>query len=271
MDIKLNRGKIIRNHMGEGLSDLGFVYEKYEGDTWIFARKLGKLTWYVYIYVYRFDPWQITFHLGTDAPGVMQVYADQILKGDWDKGELCGYWAYQDEDSMIKVLEEMVEVIRNEGIAALKKMSVPVKISTDNEMYHELYLHHKEYAADFQERTGLESTGYDEENLTRWFDYIDNRIEELSKGQYDAAAKRELLEMAAFLGEQIIKYKGGEWRHRVTPKIESFCITYKIAISKRKKMDYVINCLSLLVGRYLGNSRKWLEEPFYEVIENAVC
>ncbi|MFG6356255.1 MAG: hypothetical protein K1W26_05430, partial [Acetatifactor sp.] len=93
----------------------------------------------------------------------------------------------------------------------------------------------------------------------------------LSTGQYDAAAKRQLLEMDAFLVEQIIKYKGGEWRHRVTPKIESFCIIYKIAISKRKKMDYVINCLSLLVGRYLGNSRKWLEGPFYEVIENAVC
>lgn len=78
MDIKLNRGKIIKKHMGEGLSGLGFVYEKYDGDTWTFARKLGKLTWYVYIYVYRFDPWQITFHLGTDAPGVMQVYAYQI-------------------------------------------------------------------------------------------------------------------------------------------------------------------------------------------------
>lgn len=271
MDIKLNRGKIIRKHMGESLSDLGFAYEKYEGDTWIFARKLGKLTWYVYIYVYRFDPWQITFHLGTDAPGVIQVYAHQIVDGDWEKGEMCGYWAYHDEESMIKVLGEMAEVIRSQGIEALKKMSVPEKISTDNEMYHELYLHHEEFAAEFQERTGLESTGYDEENLTRWFDYIDNRIEELSKGQYDAAAKKELLEMAAFLGEQIVKYKGGEWRHRVTPKIESFCIIYKIAISKRKKMDYVINCLSLLVGRYLGNSRKWLEGPFYEVIENAVC
>lgn len=170
----------------------------------------------------------------------MQVYAHQILEGDWDKGELCGYWAYQDEDSMIKVLEEMVEVIRNEGIATLKKMSVPVKISTDNEMYHELYLHHKEYAADFQERTGLGSTGYDEENLTRWFDYIDNRIEELSKGQYDAAAKRELLEMAAFLGEQIIKYKGGEWRHSVSHKIESFCVIYKVAISKATKINRLI-------------------------------
>lgn len=269
MAIKLNRGKLIRKHIGEGLSDLGFVYEKYEGDTWIFAKKLGKLTWYVYIYVYRFDPWQITFHLGTDNLRVMQVYAHQLSDGIWDKGELGGYWAYHDEDSMIKVLEEMVEVIRNQGIAALKKMSIPPKISTDDEMYHELYLHHKELAESFEKRTGIVPTGYDEENLSKWFDYIDNRIEELGKGQYDAAAKRELLEMAAFLGEQIIEYKGGKWEHYVSPKIESFCIIYKSAFSQTVIVDELINCLSLLVGRCLGNSRKWLEGPFYEVIENA--
>lgn len=270
MEIKLNRGKLIRKHIGEGLSDLGFVYEKYDGGTWIFEKKLDKFTWYVYIYVYRFDPWQITFHLGTDVSGMVQVHAHQLLDGIWERGDLGGYWAYHDEDSMIKVLEEMVEVIRNQGIAALKKKSIPPKISTDNEMYHELYLHHKEFAESFEKRTGIVPTEYNEENLSKWFDYIDNRIEELSKGQYDAAAKRELLEMAAFLGEQIVKYKGGNWKQYLFPKRETFCIIYKSAFSKSVIVDELINCLGLLVGRCLGNSRKWLEEPFYEVIESAV-
>ena len=102
----MNRGKLIRKHIGEGLSDLGFVYEKYDGGTWIFEKKLDKFTWYVYIYVYRFDPWQITFHLGTDVSGMVQVHAHQLLDGIWERGDLGGYWAYHDEDSMIKVLEE---------------------------------------------------------------------------------------------------------------------------------------------------------------------
>ena len=80
-----------------------------------------------------------------------------------------------------------------------------------------MYLHHKEFAESFEKRTGIVPTGYNEENLSKWFDYIDNRIEELSKGQYDAAAKRELLEMAAFLGEQIVKYKGGNWKQDLFP------------------------------------------------------
>lgn len=121
-----------------------------------------------------------------------------------------------------------------------------------------------------KKRTGIVPTGYNEENLSKWFDYIDNRIEELSKGQYDAAAKRELLEMAAFLGEQIVKYKGGNWKQYLFPKRETFCIIYKSAFSKSIIVDGLINCLGLLVGRCLGNSQKWLEEPFYEVIESAV-
>ena len=265
MEVRINRGKIIKKCIEEELSDLDFHYEGYEDNTWVFARKLGKLTWYVYIYVYRFDPWQITFHLGTDVPGKMQVQAHQIegVKGD---GDIPGYWRYHDEESMIEVLKEMTEIIRSKGIDVLKKLSVPEKVGEDNEMHHELYLHHEELAEAFVEKTGMVSTGYDEKNLKRWFDYIDSRVEEMSKGAYDTAAKKELLEMAAFLGAQIVKYKEGWWRHEIMPNREIFCVLYKQKISKTGKVDVLINVLSLLVGKYLGNSREWLEESFYEVI-----
>lgn len=265
MDTKLNRGKIIKKNIGEGLGDLGFSYMEYKGDTWIFKRSLGKITWYVYIYVYRFDPWQITFHLGTDVPGKMIVMADK-LEGIKSNGELPGYWKYHDEESMIEVLEKMSEVIHTKGIDALKKLSIPDKISTNNKMYHELYLYHNELAEAFVQRTGVFSTGYDEDNLKRWFDYIDNRIEELSKGDYDDDAKKELLEMAAFLGEQIVKYKGGKWKHNKNENKETFCIIYDFHFRKNATTEMLINILSLLVGRYLGNNRWWLEETFYEII-----
>lgn len=261
----ISRGKIIKKYFEEGLSDLDFHYGGYQGDTWVFERKLGKLTWYIYIYVYRFDPWQITFHLGTSVQGKMQVQAHQI-DGAIGNGDILGYWKYYDEDSMVKVLKEMVEIIRSNGIDVLKKLSRPERISTNDEMYHELYLYHKELAKMFVEKTGIISTGYDEKNLKRWFDYIDGKIEELRKGTYDDAAKKELLEMAAFLGEQIVKYKEGKWRHTKTLKMETFCVVYKMKISEKEKVDVLINVLSLLVGKYLGNSRTWLEEPFHRVI-----
>lgn len=268
MEKKINRGKIIKKYIKEGLSDLDFHYGNYESNTWIFERNMKKLTWYVYIYVYRFDPWQITFHLGTNVPGKMQVQAHQIeiedIKGD---GDIPGYWKYHDEESMVEVLKKIVAIIRNRGIDALKKLSIPERINaSDNEMHRKLYLHHKELAEAFIERTGMVSTGYDEENLKRWFDYMDSRVEEMKKGAYDSGAKEELLEMAAFLGEQIVKYKGGSWKLWKNEKVEATNITYIKKIGKNEEVEECINLIRVLVRRYLGNNRNWLEEPFFEVI-----
>ena len=268
MEKKINRGKIIKKYIEEGLSDLDFHYGNYESNTWIFERNMKKLTWYVYIYVYRFDPWQITFHLGTNVPGKMQVQAHQIeiedIKGD---GDIPGYWKYHDEESMVEVLKKIVAIIRNRGIDALKKLSIPERINaSDNEMHRKLYLHHKELAEAFIERTGMVSTGYDEENLKRWFDYMDSRVEEMKKGAYDSGAKEELLEMAAFLGEQIVKYKGGSWKLWKNEKVEATNITYIKKIGKNEEVEECINLIRVLVRRYLGNNRNWLEEPFFEVI-----
>ena len=268
MEKKINRGKIIKKYIEEGLSDLDFHYGNYESNTWIFERNMKKLTWYVYIYVYRFDPWQITFHLGTNVPGKMQVQAHQIeiedIKGD---GDIPGYWKYHDEESMVEVLKKIVAIIRNRGIDALKKLSIPERINaSDNEMHRKLYLHHKELAEAFIERTGMVSTGYDEENLKRWFDYMDSRVEEMKKGAYDSGTKEELLEMAAFLGEQIVKYKGGSWKLWKNEKVEATNITYIKKIGKNEEVEECINLIRVLVRRYLGNNRNWLEEPFFEVI-----
>ena len=70
----------------------------------------------------------------------------------------------------------------------------------------------------------------------------------MSKGKYDSAAKKELLKMAAFLGEQIVKYKEGWWRHKIMPDKKIFCVLYKKKVSETGKADVLINVLSLLVG-----------------------
>ena len=62
MEKKINRGKIIKKYIEEGLSDLDFHYGGYQGDVWVFERNMKKLTWYVYIYVYRFDPYKQKYY-----------------------------------------------------------------------------------------------------------------------------------------------------------------------------------------------------------------
>ena len=268
---KLNRGKIIRKCVGEGLSDLGFLYGGCDaGDTWVFERKQGELIWYVYIYVYRFDRWQVTFHFNTNVPGNLPVMAGQV-KGVRGNGDMKGYWRFHDEESLTRVLEEMVRVIRIKGIQMLEELSVPKDITpfdnVKNEMYHELYLHHTELAEAFIQRTGMIATDYDGENLKRWFDYIDSRIEEMSRREYEDADQQELTEIAAFLGEQIVKYKGGMWKFWDNER-NVVVITYmKKPKYMKKSMEFNINILRVLISKYLGNSRKGLELKFYEVIE----
>ena len=96
--------------------------------------------------------------------GKIQVQAHQI-EGVKGYGDIPGYWRYHDEESMLEVLKEMTAIIRSKGIDVLKKLSIPEKISITGEMYHELYLYHKELAEAFVEKTGIVSTGYDEENV----------------------------------------------------------------------------------------------------------
>ncbi len=264
----INRGRIIKKCVKEALSDLGFHYSSYQENCYIFERNMKELTWYIYIYVYRFDPWQITFQLETDIPGTGQIHAHQI-EGVKGNGDILGYWKYHDKESMVKVLQEMTQILQTQGIEALEKISVsvPQEIDVfDNELHHELYYRHKELAEAFVEKTGMLSTGYDEENLKRWFDYIAIRIEEMKNGTVDAAAKKEFLEIAAFLGEQIVKYKGGTWHLYKNKKVEVAEILYKKKISATEEIEISLNIIRAMVRGYYGNNRQWLEESFYEVI-----
>lgn len=50
-------------------------------------------------------------------------------------------------------------------------------------------------------------TGYDTENTGRWFVVIEERVNILQRGNFEDA-KEKLTEIAAFLGEQLVKYMG---------------------------------------------------------------
>lgn len=55
---------------------------------------------------------------------------------------------------------------------------------------------------------------------TRWFEVIEERTAILKQGDYEDA-KEELMEIAAFLGNQLVKYLGGRWFHYLSENHES--------------------------------------------------
>lgn len=94
---------------------------------------------------------------------------------------ISGYWKYEDEQEFIETLNEIKELLLKQGIKALGKLSVPDKIEATNEMYHELYLKHSELAACFQQEHNIQLEAFDDENIDRWFEVIEEQVEELKR------------------------------------------------------------------------------------------
>ena len=262
--MKLNRGKLVRKYIGEGIAPFKFEYSGYLGDSWKFQKKFGQVTQTISIYPYRFDNHMITFELYTDARETGMVQAARIEGIEADNYQY-GYWKYEDsEESFIQVLEQMKEVLIKKGMKILKDLSVSPEIIADNEMVRNIYYRHEELSEKFIRENGIEVTGYDPENLDRWFEVIEKRVKVLQQGPYEDA-KEELSEMAAFLGVQIIKYIGGEWYHFVNGNFES-CVV------RRLKSDITSsNCINLLLGGYAENGMEWTKGAFLEIYEGRKC
>ena len=265
MEKKLNRGKLVRKYIGEGLKEEGFSYVGYRGDLWMFEKPYKEnIVQLVGINIYRFDIWQVTFSLATNVPGKM--YTDAVhIPGIGGNGMLPGYWAYQDEESFIKALKEMLVFIKEPGMKLLEEASIPEPEYDTSEMHEELYLNHGKLAESFIQKTGLAATGYNRENLERWFDCIEERITELRKDDF-GARKNEWLEIAAFLGEQIVKYCEGRWILTPVSWGKLCSVGYKI---KNCDVEGEEVLLRLLVGEYLGNGREWIMRSFLRVMDMA--
>lgn len=129
------------------------------------------------------------------------------------------------------------------------------------EMYREVYFHHDELCEKFMEKTGIVVIGFDEENIDRWFEVIEERTAILKQGDYEDA-KEELMEIAAFLGNQLVKYLGGRWFHYLSENHES------CGVERCKTLNPGLNCLSVVVGGYTQNGMNWVKESIVDMCEN---
>ena len=256
----MQKGKLIEKHIGEGLIPKGFSYEGRKGDSWIFEKKVKTLVQTISFHEYRFDKNMISFDLYTNVRGKGVVTASD-MEGVQSNSYLPGYWKYEEEQEFIEILKEIKELLIKQGIKALGKLSVPDKIVATNEMYHELYLKHSELAACFQQEHNIQLVAFDDENIDKWFEVIEERVEELKKGEYDDA-KGELVKIAAFLGDALIHFKGGEWSKFERENYESCSVE---GVKARRESG--INILHVLIGGYGYNGIDWTKEAYKWLIE----
>ena len=261
---KINRGKLVRKYIGEGIAPFKFEYKGYKNDSWIFERKFNTAIQTISIYPYRFDQSMITFELYTDVRnsayaskiGTNIVSADMI-EDITTNGEINGYWKYETEKELVKVLNDMKEVLMKKGMRILVELSKGEEEVDTSEMYHELYFNHDRLCEKFIQKTGIKVTGFDMENIDNWFNIIEDRVAILKKQSYEQS-KWELVEMAAFLGNQLVKYLHGEWYRFIGDGFETCMIINCDTINEST------NCLSIVVGGYTQNGMSWVKG----IIEN---
>ena len=264
----MERGELVRKHIGEGMAPFKFEYKGYQNDSWKFERKFKEVVQTISIYPYRFDQSMITFELYTSVKNSeyaskmgTNVISAGMIEDISTNSQMRGYWQYESEEELIKVLNDMKEVLIKRGMRILLELSKGEEETDTPEMYRELYFHHDELCERFIKKTGIKVTGLDEENINHWFDVIEARVAILKQGDYEHA-KGELVEMAAFLGNQLVKYLGGEWHHFVSKDHES------CSVRGCKTLNGGANCLSNIVGGYTQNGMDWVKKIILDRYQN---
>lgn len=235
----INKVKYVKKYVGEVLEKEGFRYAGKQGGVWIFEKETENAVQNVGIFLYRFDRSMVSFQIFTDKDPLPTI-ALAMDEGIGGNCEMPGFWKFEDQATFIDALKEITEIVMDKGLKILDEMSKPTpkpKIGYhENDMYIKLRDEHEMLARNYIEKTGILSTGFDRENIDRWVEHICNEVDNLHDEEDLDKVKDKLIELAAFLGEQIVKYTRSEWFWDETEEnkeigimkpILDFCIEYK--------------------------------------------
>ena len=247
----MKRENIILEIIGEGIKEHGFTYVRSKKKlSWDFTRKVGATTQWITIEEEHFiwhpnKPKALHLYFATDAyksspwsaiqmiPSERLPEPDEITKHvfasmidersvarsiDECKGQ---YWSFKTEEEYINILKEFVSIIEDYGLTRLKNLSVEKdegEIITTDEMGAKLFSSIQSLNEDFISRYELDVNDYSKENISKWFEVINQIITESSDTTYEKVQDL-LIQIAAFLGEQLRKELGGEWRKGVSDRI----------------------------------------------------
>ena len=120
------------------------------------------------------------------------------------------YWTYDDEESFKAVLGNFVHLIETYGFDKLEELSIEEEVIPTNEMGTRLVSSYEMLSEKFIKENHLDITSTSREDIEGWFDLIKQKFEETKEESYQDVQDM-LVEITAFLGEQLRKEVGGKW------------------------------------------------------------
>ena len=129
------------------------------------------------------------------------------------------YWVYETEDEFKKILVDFIRFIEEYGLDKLAELSIEKEAAIPtNEMGEKLISSYESLNEIFIQKYNINADDGSRENVCKWFKLIEQKIMETKDEPYENV-KDMLLEMTAFLGEQLLKGVGGRWDIGIYPRV----------------------------------------------------
>jgi len=210
----MQKKKIILEIIEKVVEKYGFVYDEKYGDNlaWVFTREQDSIQQRIHIVEHRFAK-ELFLRFETTAWVWRNSSVDArscIPENQYNNYKRRRMWLYENEESFRKALKEFAEIIEKYGIDKLNEISIEEEVVPTNEMGKRLLESHEILSASFINQYQLEIERRTTSEVMKWFDIIDNIINQTKEQPYENV-KEKLIEISAFLGEQLRKEVGGEW------------------------------------------------------------
>ena len=274
----INKVKYVKKYVGEVLEKEGFRYAGKQGGVWIFEKETENAVQNVGIFLYRFDRSMVSFQIFTDKDPLPTI-ALAMDEGIGGNCEMPGFWKFEDQATFIDALKEITEIVMDKGLKILDEMSKPAREQKigyrENDMFIKLRDEHEMLTRNYIEKNGIVATGFDRENIDRWVEHICNEVDNLQDEEDLDKVKDKLIELAAFLGDQIVKYTRSEWIWDETKEDKEIGIMKPILSFYIRYKEMPINALRFyhplleIIDYYNDLSRERFRKEIYTVLKEV--
>jgi len=254
--------KLILDVIGEAVKEYGFSYTPVPKvpSVWEFTKKVGIITQTIRLYnVHLGFGKKIALHFITTAWG-HEGGTDATYLIPKERRPEYGCWECENEGELEEVLLEFVEIIKNYGIKELDRMSIEEEVIPTNEMGRKLADSYEMLNKKFINENQLDVDNRIKENMKQWFKTIQQKIEVTQDNPYQDVHEM-LVEITAFVGEQLRKDLGGEW--------QGICRGIRLYKLNTYERGITFN-LAQVVDAWKHNSIEIVEEIYFLLLDGQL-
>jgi|GEM_PF-3458358 len=169
-----NKGKKIKNILGELLVNYGYEYKGKNYDGWSFEKKEGHLIRGILIFSYRHSKDLISVELYTNLPGIPRYTAKKFASSM--DGDLPNYWnCGTSEEDFEKALLKIKDELKKSGIPILEVITEDQIEVIYEDLEKALCENYAELSEDFKKRFSIVDTSFNEKNIENWFEKIESK------------------------------------------------------------------------------------------------